>query len=68
MPAGRLAGYFLLDSCMGDGTMVTAEYMRDKLREWHPTWNIDKFLDNEIAAIYQKERAKTVEMIIESYQ
>jgi hypothetical protein len=42
--------------------------MKHKLLEWNPTWNLSRFTDQQIVAIYNKERDKTVQMILENIQ
>jgi hypothetical protein len=46
---------------------MTIGQMRDKLLEWNPLWNIDKFTDKQIVIIYNKERNRIVQAIFENY-
>lgn len=46
---------------------MTIEQMKDKLLEWNPSWNLDRFTDQQIIAIYNKERNKIVQAILERY-
>lgn len=47
---------------------MTIQQMREKLKEWHPSWNVDKFTDQQVAAVYAKERSAIVQSIIEKYE
>ncbi len=46
---------------------MTIEQMRSKLLEWNPSWNVEKFTNVQIVAIYNKERNKIVQTILEKY-
>lgn len=47
---------------------MTIEQMKTKLLEWNPLWDVDKFTDQQIVAIYNKERNKIVQAILERYE
>lgn len=47
---------------------LSREYMVGKLLEWNPRWNLDTvegWSNDQLTAIYEKERLKTVQMILE---
>jgi hypothetical protein len=46
---------------------MTIDQMRGKLLEWNPSWNVDKFTDEQIVVIYNKERSAIVNSIFDSY-
>lgn len=46
---------------------LTIEQMRGKLLEWNPSWNVAKFTDEQIKAIYKKERIETLNSILDRY-
>jgi hypothetical protein len=46
---------------------MTIEQMRGKLLEWNPSWNVDKFTDEQVAAIYSKERNNIVSAILKAH-
>lgn len=46
---------------------LTIEQMRGKLLEWNPSWNVTKFTDEQVVAIYIKERDDIVNSIIQAY-
>lgn len=39
---------------------VSIDYMRGKLREWRPHWNVDRFPPKQLAALYRKEQQRVV--------
>lgn len=46
---------------------MSVEQMRNRLLEWYPKWNVNKFTDEQIVSIYNKERNKIVDQIVRSY-
>jgi hypothetical protein len=46
---------------------MTVDEMRKKLLDWNPSWNVDKFTDPQIVAIYNKERDAIVSALLKAY-
>lgn len=47
--------------------MVSVEHMREKLSQWNPSWNINRFTDQQLMAIYNKETIRMAEAITKMY-
>lgn len=47
--------------------MVSQEYMREKLALWHPSWNVERFSDAQVKAIYTKETIAMVRRMEKYY-
>jgi hypothetical protein len=43
---------------------MTTEEMKVKLIEWNPSWNVDRFTDQQISAIYNKERNRILAIVM----
>lgn len=46
---------------------MSIDQMRDKLLEWNPRWNVNRLTDEQVMAIYSKERKEIVNELLEKY-